>query len=266
MRRKIVKIDEEKCTGCGICIPSCAEGAIQLIDGKARLVSEVYCDGLGACLGECPEGAISIEERDAEEFSEDAVKKHLAKQAREEASRHPAKVQSESASVTSFCPSARIMDLGRAKEIRVPGNGGKANAAKSQLSHWPVKLKLVPPSAPFLEGADLMMIADCVPFVFADLHQKFLSGHSVVIGCPKFDDQDADFEKLTAILRTSDVRSLTVVHAEVPCCFGYFQLAQQALTNSGKEIPLRQVIIGINGEIKLDKAVSKPENRLPAHS
>ncbi|OGL48235.1 MAG: 4Fe-4S ferredoxin [Candidatus Schekmanbacteria bacterium RBG_13_48_7] len=249
MKRKIVNIDEELCDGCGQCVPSCAEGAIQVIDGKARLISEVYCDGLGACLGECPQGAITIEEREAEDFDESAVKRHMSQQIHEQAKVTVNKQDHVHEGIPTMCPSARLMDLGRS-EKKPASKVSASDAGISELKHWPVKLRLVPPQAPFLKDADLMLIADCVPFAFPDLHRTFLTDRSVIIGCPKFDDHDNDLERLTAILNTANLRSLTVVHMEVPCCFGYWNLCQQALKDSGKNIPFKQVIIGIRGGIK----------------
>jgi len=251
--RKVIRIDEERCNGCGLCVPACAEGALQVIDGKARLVSEVYCDGLGACLGECPEGAITIEEREAELFDEEAVRQHLAEQVVQHVAHANPGLKTERAShppaVAPMCPSARMMRLDP-KERVATGRREAAGPTASALSHWPIKLKLVPPGAPFLKEADLMLIADCVPFAYPDLHLDFLPEHPVVIGCPKFDDLDFAVSRLTGILKHSDVRSLTVVHMEVPCCFGFWHLGQQALAASGKDIPLRQVIIGVRGEVK----------------
>ena len=234
--RKIVKIDEEKCNGCGICVPSCAEGALQIVDGKARLVSEIYCDGLGACLGECPEGAISVEERQADEFNEEAVKQHLhLKEHAEE-------------DLTCGCPSTTVAQF----ESRV--NTGAADVAEamleSKLGHWPVQLTLIPPHAPFLQGADVVLAADCVPFAYAGFHQDFLREHALLVACPKLDDFQAHLEKLTEILRVAEVKSLTVVHMEVPCCAGLVHMAKQALLASGKEIPVEEVIIGVKGDRK----------------
>jgi Pyruvate/2-oxoacid:ferredoxin oxidoreductase delta subunit len=253
--RKIVRIDEEKCNGCGACVPACAEGAIQIIDGKARLVSDKYCDGLGACLGECPQGAIIIEEREAEEFNEEEAKHHLhVKQHAEE-------------KVPCSCPPATVTQFGRTEEplpcgcssatvtqFERPKTAGAARQEEmchqSMLRHWPVQLTLVPPGAPFLEGADLVLAADCVPFAYAGFHYDFLKEHALLVACPKLDDFQAHLNKLTEILRRSQVKSLTVVHMEVPCCSGLVQIARQALRLSGKDIPLREVTIGIKGDKK----------------
>ena len=237
MRRQIIKIDESKCTGCGECITACAEGALQLVEGKARLVSEVYCDGLGACLGDCPEGAISIEERDAEAFDEDAVQSHLA----------ALWAQGEDGKATvrvpASCPSSQAVEFSSTASAPPPGGGGG-------LTHWPIKLRLVPPDAPFLQGADLMLVADCVGFAWGNLRRELSSENAVVIGCPKFDDYGSTWGRLTELLRGADVRSLTVVHMEVPCCTGYWHLAQEARAAAGVDIPLEEVVIGVRGEVK----------------
>ena len=250
MNRPIVRIDEEKCTGCGECIPSCAEGAIQLVDGKAKLLGELYCDGLGACLGECPEGAIQIEEREADAFDEEAVQEHLASlwaQGQAGGAAVATAAAGPSACPTpgaTTCPSAQLLQISGGPSTMPSGGDGPA------LSHWPIKLRLVPPGAPFLEDADLMLVADCVPFASASLYRQYGPDSAVLIGCPKFDDYEFALDRLTAILRASQVRSLTVVHMEVPCCSGYWRLGQEALAAAGKAIPLDQVIIGIEGGVK----------------
>jgi Pyruvate/2-oxoacid:ferredoxin oxidoreductase delta subunit len=201
-RRKIVEIDETRCNGCGLCVPSCAEGAIQIVDGKARLVSDVYCDGLGACLGECPQGAISVVERDAAAFDEAAAHRHVA-------------------------------------ALRAP----------SALGNWPIQLHLVPPGAPFLLHADVLLVADCVPFALADFHERYLRGRPVVIACPKLDNTQPYVEKLAAMLTHSSIRSLTVVHMEVPCCMGLVRIAQAARQAAGVDVPLDEVVISTRGEV-----------------
>lgn len=260
--RKIVRIDEEKCNGCGLCIPSCAEGALQIIDGKARLISEKFCDGLGACLGECPQGAITIEERVAEEFDEELVKRHLG----QPDAGHQEHGQPEeelpcgcpSSTVTQFerpeaaavamgggCPSARVTQFG-GEAVAEPAPQVRP---RSMLGHWPVQLTLVPPRAPFLQGTDLVLAADCVPFAYAGFHQDFLREHSLLIACPKLDDYQAHLQKLTQVLAQSGVKSLTVVHMEVPCCFGLVHMARQAIEASGRDIPFKEVTVGVRGEV-----------------
>lgn len=230
--RKIVKIDEEKCNGCGLCVPSCAEGALQIIDGKARLVKDQYCDGLGACLGECPQGAITIEEREAEEFDEDAAREHVARQKEVERA------------LPCGCPSTTVT------QIEQPTPAVTEPRPTSFLGHWPVQLTLVPATAPFLRDADVVLVADCVPFAYPALHQDFLKGHAVLVACPKLDDFQAHQAKLADVLRRSGLKSLTVVHMEVPCCSGLTHMARQAMRASGREVPFKDVTIGIRGEVK----------------
>ena len=235
--RKIVSIDEEKCNGCGLCVPACAEGALQIIDGKAKLISEIYCDGLGACLGECPQGAIIIEEKVAEEFDEEATKLHLEKE------------HHTMDKLPCGCPSATVTQFERHETTG--GAPIEAPNQQSMLSHWPVQLTLVPPGAPFLQGADLVLAADCVPFAYTGFHHDFLKNHSLLVACPKLDDFQAHLKKLTDTLIHSSVKSLTVVHMEVPCCSGLVHMVKQAMQLSGKDIPLKEVTIGIKGNLKL---------------
>lgn len=231
--RKIVRIDEEKCNGCGDCVPACAEGALQIIDGKAKLISEMYCDGLGACLGECPQGAIIIEEREAKDFDEEAVKLHLDEEKPTE--------------LPCGCPSATVAQFVRQEATGVAP--GVAIPQPSMLTQWPIQLTLVPPIAPFLQGTDLVLAADCVPFAYTGFHQDFLKNHRLLVACPKLDDYQAHLKKLTAILSLAQPKSLTVVHMEVPCCFGLVHMAQQAILASGKDIPFKEVTIGVRGKI-----------------
>ena len=240
--RKIVRIDEEKCNGCGLCIPNCAEGAIQIVDGKAKLVSDKFCDGLGACLGHCPEDAITISEREAEEFDEKAVEFHLHNQRGIQPKPQP-KPQPE----FTGCPSSRVL------QFQVPKPRTESDPKEStvsQLSQWPVQLKLVPVDAPYFEDADLLIAADCVPFAYANFHQDFLRGKALVVGCPKLDDIQLYREKLAEIFRTNSIKSVTVPYMEVPCCFGLVKATEDAIEASGKNIPLKKVKIGIRGEIK----------------
>jgi len=241
--RKIVKIDEDKCNGCGACIISCAEGALQIIDGKAKLVSEKYCDGLGNCL-DCPQGAISIEERESEEFDEEAVEQHLKTEAPEETVE----------TLPCGCSSAIVMQFEKQAEVHT--HTEEAPVTKhipSRLGHWPVQLTLVPPTAPFLKGADLVLAADCVPFAYAGFHQDFLGGNAaLLVACPKLDDFQAHQEKLNEILKQSGIKSLTVLRMEVPCCSGLVHMAKQAILASGNVVPFRDVTISIRGDIKED--------------
>lgn len=247
MLRKIVEIDEAKCDGCGECIPSCAEGAIELVGGKARLVSEVLCDGLGACLGECPQGAIRITEREAAAFEEDAVA--LRRVGTGSAGspilrpRLPTlTVVKEASPGGGACPGSRS----RAFDVR-ERTPAPAAAGGSQLTHWPVQLALVNARAPWLRGADLLVAADCVPFAYADFHRDFLSGRRVVVGCPKLDDLGGYVEKLAELIRVAGPRSLTVVKMEVPCCNGIAAAAREALRLSGRSLPYAESTIGVEG-------------------
>jgi len=239
LQRSIIRIDEEKCDGCGICANACHEGAIQIIDGKAKLVKESYCDGLGDCIGPCPRDAITIEVRDAEEYDEEAVKVHMKLMAMQTAGDAPG---------CPSCPGSAI----RAMEPPVSEPASDATTP-SMLTHWPVQIMLVPPTAPFLQGADLLVAADCVPFAYPDFHSTFIRGRTVLVGCPKLDDAAHYLEKFTAMFRMSDIKSVTVTYMEVPCCGGLIGLINRAIAASGKNIPLRLVKIGIGGDILEDK-------------
>jgi Pyruvate/2-oxoacid:ferredoxin oxidoreductase delta subunit len=238
LARKIIKIDEAKCNGCGLCIPNCAEGALKIVNGKAILISDKFCDGLGACLGHCPHDAITIEERDAEDFNEEAVKTHLNEQKHASSNNH-------FKDMPFTCPGSRIID--RRDNISEKGTS-KNIRLESELRQWPIQLNLVPAHAPYLKNADLLIAADCVPFSYANFHIDFLRGKTLVMGCPKFDDAEHYIEKLTDILKMNNIKSITLVNMEVPCCFGLQQIAEEAIKNSGKTIPLRQTIISVHGE------------------
>jgi NAD-dependent dihydropyrimidine dehydrogenase PreA subunit len=237
--RNIVKIDEEKCNGCGLCVKACAEGAIQLINGKAKLVSEIYCDGLGACIGHCPQGAITVEKREADEFDEEKTKAHLAEQN---------KVKEQ---IGFVCPGTV------AKMLRGKTGGEVAGitAIPSQLSHWPIQLMLVPPNAPYFAGSDLVLAADCVAFAMGDFHNRFLKEHSIVIGCPKLDDTEFYAGKLSDILKANKLKSLTVVHMEVPCCFGLTRIVKDAIVQSGLKMDFEDVTVDLNGNIKKTETI-----------
>ncbi|AJE04418.1 ATP-binding protein [Geobacter pickeringii] len=246
MIRKIVQIDEDACNGCGLCVPACAEGAIRIVNGKAVLSADNLCDGLGACLGDCPRDAIRIIEREADEFNEEAVEKHLKDIGRGPAHHAPAQAAPQHHH-GGGCPGSRAM------VFDAPAQSGAETTAPpqpSRLRQWPVQLHLVPPTAPYFQDADLVIAADCVPFAYADFHRDFLDGRALVIGCPKLDDNRFYQEKLTEIFRVSTIRSITVVRMEVPCCGGIVMAARQALAASGKEIPFREVTIGIQGTVK----------------
>lgn len=258
MIRKMVKIDEEKCNGCGLCVPSCAEGAIQIIDGKARLIADNLCDGLGACLGDCPLDAITIEEREADEFDEVAVEDHLKQIGREPQPHHHTSAATAggcpSAAVKNFaapaagggCPSARTMNFSEQKEEQSPSVGSRP----SRLAQWPIQLHLLPPTAPFFQNADVVLAADCAPFAYADFQEDLLKGKALAIACPKLDNTEPYVDKLVAMITQSNIKSLTVVHMEVPCCNGLIFMARQAIEKSGRDIPFDTVCIGIRGDRK----------------
>lgn len=224
-KRKIIEIDEELCNGCGLCLPNCAEGALKIVDGKAKLVSDVYCDGLGACLGYCPQGALKIIEREAPEFDEEAVHEYLSGLKQE----------------ACGCPSAEALSL------ETPGQPHAAG--RSSLRHWPVQLNLVPPRGPRYDDADLLVAADCVPVAHPNFHSSLLSGRTVVVGCPKLDDVQGYAQKLAIILRENDVGSVTVAIMEVPCCSSLARVVDWAVEASGKQIPVRKHVINVKGEM-----------------
>jgi Pyruvate/2-oxoacid:ferredoxin oxidoreductase delta subunit len=231
--RNIVRIDEDKCTGCGLCATACAEGAIRIVNGKARLVSDSYCDGLGACLGHCPEGAIAVEPREAAEFDEKAVQTHLT--------------QSQKKEPPLFaCPGLASHQWQKKEE---PTREAAVQEVPSQLSHWPVQLKLVSPAAPCLADADLLLVADCVPVAVGDFHGRYLKDHSVVIGCPKLDDVASYIEKLAQIVQSNNLRSLMVVHMEVPCCSGLTRVAREAIAQSGKLMAFLDITVSLRGSM-----------------
>lgn len=245
MLRKIVKIDQDKCDGCGLCVPSCAEGAIKIVDGKAQLSAENLCDGLGACLGECPRGAITVEEREADGFDEAAVEQHLAAQGKPVPHHHAAPAPAPHHG--GGCPGSRAMSFARPQEAAAAEASG---SRQSQLAQWPVQLHLVSTSASYFQGADLLITADCVPVAYAGYHEDFLKGRAVVMGCPKLDDNQFYQQKLTELFTRSDIKSVTVLKMEVPCCGGIAVAARQAIAASGKQIPYTEVTIGIQGQIK----------------
>lgn len=233
MKRQIVEIDETLCNGCGDCVPSCAEGAIQIINGKAKLLGENLCDGLGACLGDCPRGAIKIIEREAEAYDEVAVEEHL------NARKQP------SEPVHSGCPGSQQMKL------NVPGDTStKEGNTSSQLQQWPVQLHLVSPQAEYFQNSDLLIAADCVPFSMGDFHQNLLEGKSLAIACPKLDNTQPYLDKLKMLFKHNDINSVTVAIMEVPCCTGLATIVKDALDSSGKNIPCEIKEISLQGEVK----------------
>jgi ferredoxin len=229
--RNIIQIDEEKCNGCGQCIVDCAEAALQIVDGKAKLIKEIYCDGLGACLGSCPTGALAVVQRQSDPFDEEATEKHMAE----------TKKQKE---VFCGCPSTRPVDFTCKSETPQA-----AAETKPELTNWPVQLKLIAVNAPFLNDADLLLAADCTAFSTVNFHSRFIKGKKLVIACPKLDDAQLYYEKLTEMFRTNSIKSITVVRMEVPCCGGLIYLTKESVKASGKDIPIKEIVLGIKGDI-----------------
>jgi ferredoxin len=299
--RKIIEIDEDKCNGCGLCIPNCPEGALQNIDGKARLISDLFCDGLGACIGECPVEAIKVIEREAEPYSETNVMENIVKQGKNVIAAHLKHLKDHNetellSEATKYlkdnnienpleereeegieqekrllcgCSGSKVMDL-REEESEKRSEAGiklhekvkeSSKAEKigellkqliereSKLRQWPVQITLVPPNAPYLKGADLLIAADCVPFAYAGFHEDMLEGKILLVGCPKLDDSEFYLKKITEIIKQNDLKSITVVYMEVPCCFGLLSIVRQALKDSGKDISVKEINIGIKGNI-----------------
>jgi len=240
-QRKIIQIDEKKCDGCGLCVLACAEGAIQVGDGKAKLVAEIYCDGLGACLGECPRGALKIIEREADDFDEAAVEEHVKFQETGPVPEVPA--------MACGCPSSQMMIFASLQPMRGASEPNEQKGIASALSHWPVQIRLVPPTAPFLKEADLLIVADCTPVAYPRLHDDFMNGKVILMGCPKFDETDMYVHRFEQIFKEADIRSITVLVMEVPCCQGLPQIVRKAMTMAGKIIPVEKVVIGRTGNI-----------------
>jgi NAD-dependent dihydropyrimidine dehydrogenase PreA subunit len=236
VKRKIIEIDEECCDGCGQCVTACAEGAIQIIDGKAKVIKDMFCDGLGACIGECPNDALRIIEREADEFDEEAVEKHLAEREKKQ----------EKNKMACGCPSTQIQQF-------VPATAHTGSETlkeiESALCHWPVQIKLIPANAPFLKGADLLIVADCVPVAFPNLHKDFLKGKAVMMGCPKFDDVEEYIQKFADIFNAAGIKSITTMIMEVPCCSGLPMIVKKGMELAGKDIPMEEVVINTRGKI-----------------
>jgi Fe-S-cluster-containing hydrogenase component 2 len=285
MRRKIIEIDRAKCDGCGLCVPDCPEGAIQMIDGKATLVSDLFCDGLGACLGTCPIGAITIVEREARAYDEARVMEHIVKQGPNVVKAHlmHLKEHGEDAYLAQAietlarngqpipdlevhshhgCPGSAMRDLsgprtGRRPAVHTPGSGAAHDSAaipvsgpvQSELTQWPIQLHLVSPLAPYLQGADLLVAADCTAFSLGSFHQDLLKGKKLVIACPKLDETENYVEKLAEIIKINAIKSLTVAIMTVPCCGGLARMVEDAIELSGAELTPRKVVVGIDGKI-----------------
>jgi len=235
--RKIIEIDETLCDGCGNCVPGCAEGALQIINGKARVVSDTFCDGLGACIGECPTGALRIIEREAASFDEKAAKQHVAK--------------NDLSLLPCGCPSTNIQNFGTisvCEAANSPADIGN-DGSESSLTHWPVQIRLIPASAPFLKGANLLVLADCSAVAFPTLHRDLMKGKVVMMGCPKFDDVQDYIEKFADIFRAADIKSVTTVVMEVPCCSGLPMIVKKGMAEANKEIPIQEVVLSTRGKI-----------------
>lgn len=248
-QRPIVEIDEEKCDGCGDCVPACAEGAIQIINGKAKLVADKLCDGMGACLGHCPKGAITVHEREAEEYDEGAVTTHLKGLASTNAlpNGQPSPGRGHTPHAEGGCPGARMMSFGPPKEAPTLAPALKSGESQpTALRQWPVQMNLVPPTAPYLQGADLLICADCVPFAYADFHREILAGKALLVGCPKLDDLNFYREKFLQIIEVAKPVSITAAVMEVPCCTGLAMIAKEAALQA--EIPFHLKVIGIRGD------------------
>ena len=264
--RKIIEIDEDICNGCGNCIPNCSEGALQVIDGKARLISDLFCDGLGACIGECPIDAIKVVQREAEPYNETKVMENIARQGKNVIDSHlkHLKDHGETGLYNEALEYLKNNNIEIVKDVKMtnknsenedrlpcgcPGSAVMDLRGESKLRQWPIQIMLVPPTAPYLKGADLLIVADCVPFAYAGFHEDFLENKALLIGCPKLDDSEFYMKKFTEIFRLNDIKSVTVVHMEVPCCFGMLSIVNQAVKDSGKDIPVKAVNIGIRGNI-----------------
>jgi len=258
MKRNIIKIDEDKCTGCGLCVPGCHEEAIKIIDGKAKLVSDVFCDGLGACLGECPEGALTLEEKEANPFDEKMVQETIARKKREQAQAGGGKSAQHGLGVISpaahGCPGSAHAVFER-KTQSTPSIA-QAGSKQSELTHWPIQLHLVNPAADFFRGKDVVLAADCVAYSLPDFHERFLKGKSVAIACPKLDEgQDVYVEKIRKMVDEAKINALTVIMMEVPCCRGLMQIAHTALQGAKRKIPLKAIIIGTRGDVISEEGV-----------
>ena len=238
--RKIIEINEELCNGCGQCVVACAEGAISIIDGKAKVISDNLCDGLGACVGDCPEGALKIIDREADEFDEAAVERYLAGKN---------KIRAEDTATPCGCPSTHIQSFEPATLCEEANKAAMQQSATSALSHWPVQIRLVPPTAPFLKGADLLVAADCTSVAYASFHSDFLKGKAVMIGCPKFDNAEEYVDKFAAVFDTADIKSVTVLVMEVPCCQGLPVIVERGMKKSGRTIPIEKVTINAQGKV-----------------
>ncbi len=246
MKRKIISIDENKCNGCGLCAEGCHEGAIEMINGKAKLISDEYCDGLGDCLPQCPTGAIEIIERESKEYDEEAVKIRMSQREKE---------KSSSQKLPCGCPGTMAKKIER-KTLTVPNNASNKLQEKhcetpmeSELSQWPVQLKLVNPNAKYFKDANLLVAADCTAYAYANFHKDFIKDHITVIGCPKLDDNELYKEKLAEIIKSNNIKSITVVRMEVPCCSGIVNAVKAAMLQAETIVPYKEVTISTDGKV-----------------
>ena len=262
--RKIINIDEEKCNGCGNCVTGCHEGALQIVDGVAKLVNEQFCDGFGDCIGECPTGALKIEERKAEEFDLEATKEHVENVRGKEAAKEMMQAQEEHAANQNDkeeehhhhghgggCPGSRMKMMNKSdKTTTTSEKNTEPKEVKSQLEQWPVQIDLLSPQAPYFANSDLLITADCVPVAYGNYQQE-LKGKAVAMGCPKLDDAQSHVNKLASIIKENDLNSINILRMEVPCCGGMVQIAEQALEMAGSDLEIEVKTIGINGEVSI---------------
>lgn len=245
--RKIIEINEDKCDGCGNCVVSCAEGAIQIIDGKAKVIKDMFCDGLGACMGSCPQDALKIIEREAEPFDEEAVHRHLE---------NIKKMPEQPRHTGCGCPSSSVIELMPVAKPKADTDHG-TESAESQLANWPLKIRLVPSNAPYLRNADLLVLADCAAAAYANLHRDFIKNRIVLMGCPKFDDRRMHVEMLARIFAENNIKSITLARMEVPCCAGMVALVNEAQKTAKTSIPVSEEIVARNGDIAKPGAAQK---------
>jgi NAD-dependent dihydropyrimidine dehydrogenase PreA subunit len=247
--RNIIQIDEELCDGCGQCVPDCAEGSLKIIDGKAKLVADKLCDGLGACLGSCPTGALKVIKREADEFDEKAVEAYLEEEKKKAATQKPTTMDCGCASthIQSFKP-APTVGGSSCQSANTPTEIPTAKAGSSALTHWPVQIRLIPAHAPFLQNADLLVAADCTAVAVRNFQEKYLEGKTVMMGCPKFDDAENYIQRFAEIISTCNLKSLTILIMEVPCCSAMNVIVQKAIEKSGKSVPVEQITISTRGE------------------
>ncbi len=262
--RRIVEIDDELCDGCGLCALACAEGALEIRDGKAHIISDSYCDGLGACLSGCPTGAVRIIEREADEFDPEAVEEHLSKAGKTspeglhsgagagnaiDAGKGDKPEKAGEFTMACGCPSSKIEMFSKDPVQEDKASPAHMGVEASHLSHWPIQIRLVPPTAPFLKGADLLVVSDCAPIAYPNFHRDFVRGKAVLLGCPKFDNAQEYIAKFAEIFRKADIRSVTVVDMEVPCCSAMPLIVRKGMSDAGVEIPIREVVISVRGKV-----------------